>query len=304
MAVGVLTLVAVDSPSAVLGGPVDVDSVSSRLVSQVGSGDVPGSARAVRRGTLPVESTAGGQTFSIATLNVLGSQHTRGSTTRAPGRQRAATVAKLVVRKGIEVIGMQEVQRDQLRVLRRSLPDYDVWPAKGLGPGGIRLQIAWDRRVFAAASSGWIETPFDRQVRPVPWVELTNLASGRSIYVVNVHNSPRGLEEERDVATRQQLALIGQLRATRKAVFFVGDMNETREVFCKVAGRAGLDAANGGSATSRNDCAPPPGRMRIDWIFAAGPVSFTAYQTYVGRQVRSASDHPLVRAEVSIRPRS
>ncbi|MCY7396463.1 MAG: endonuclease/exonuclease/phosphatase family protein [Nocardioides sp.] len=282
------------------------DQATSRLAVQARSGNDPGPTPvpASARGPVPAALTAGGASFSIGTFNVLGSQHTAGRLPLGPGKERAATAAKLILRKGFDVIGLQEVQPDQLRVLRRNLPDHDIWPGKTLGAGGVRLQIAYDRRVFSVVSSGSIDTPFDRQVRPMPWVELQNLASGRSIYVVNTHNSPRGMEQERDVATDQQVALIEQLRATRKAVFFLGDMNETREIFCKVAGRAGFDAANGGSATSRRDCTPPSGRIHIDWIFGAGPVSFTAYQWYAGRQVRATSDHHLIRAQVSVRPRS
>lgn len=245
----------------------------------------------------------GDTSFSIGTFNILGSQHTRGALPYGPGKERAGTTASLIEDNGIDVIGLQEVQPNQLKVLSQDLPGHDIWPGKALGKAGVRLQIAWNRDVFSLVSSGYIDTPFDRQVRPVPWVQLVNRASNRRMYVVDAHNSPGGLEKERDTATRQQLALVHKLRATRQAVFLVGDMNEKREVFCKVVGKAGLQAANGGVARSPRHCRPPGNPPGIDWIFGAGPVSFTGYQLITGGKARSASDHAIVEAQVSVRPR-
>lgn len=241
--------------------------------------------------------------FEIATFNVLGSQHTLGDPAWRSGKARARITADVVEREGIDLIGLQEVQADQLKVLTRRLERYAVWPGTALGRGGMRLQIAWKRWLFRKLDHGSITTAFDRQLRPVPWVLLEHRATGRKLYVVDVHNSARELEDERDSATRQEVALVRKLRATGRSVFVVGDMNEHTEAFCEFVGRTDLVAANGGSATSPRACSPPPGRLYIDWIFGAGPMTFSGYAPLADASVRLASDHSLIRATVTLRPR-
>ena len=257
---------------------------------------------------VPLRASAGDPgdaAFTIGTFNVLGSQHTTGRRDNfRSGVKRAKVAARLIKAKGIDVIGLQEVQDDQLKVLRRDLPDYQVWPRKKIGRSGVRLQIAWRRSEFELVKGDWLNTPFDRMVRPMPYVELRHRGTQRTVYVIDTHNSPRGLEKERDEATAQQLALINQLRAGKQAVFFLGDMNEKREIFCQVVSKTSLRAANGGAAASKRDCTLPEGRLHIDWIFGAGPFAFTGYEWFDGADVRKASDHSLIRAQVSVRPRS
>ena len=241
--------------------------------------------------------------FEIATFNQLGSQHTRGKGGWGPGRVRAGITARLIERAGIDVVGLQEVQADQLEVLQRELDGYAVWPGTALGGGGLRLQIAWKSWMFRLLDHGSIQTAFDRQTRPVPWVLLEHRATGRKLYVVDHHNSPRGLEAERDSATRKVVRLVRDLRATGRAVFVVGDMNEHTETFCRIVGATDLVAPNGGWASSPTSCTTPAGRLGIDWIFGAGPMTFSGYRVLEGLSVRLASDHPLVRATVTMRPR-
>ncbi len=238
--------------------------------------------------------------FKIATFNILGSQHTAGKGGWGPGTQRARLTARLIKARGIDVIGMQEVQKDQLRVLKRRLTGYNIWPKQRLGGGGVRLQIAYKKAQFKMLDHGRIDTAFDRQRRPIPWVLLRDRSSKRKLYVVNIHNSARNLESERDSATRRQIKLIKRLRATNKAVFALGDMNEHTEWFCKVGGNTDLIAPHGGSALKKK-CTPPDGRMLIDWIMGAGRMKFSNYGWLSGRLVRRASDHNLVHATVTMR---
>lgn len=240
--------------------------------------------------------------FQIATFNQLGSQHTRGSRRYASGTRRAAITARLVRDRGVEVVGFQEVQKDQLRVLRRRLDGYRVWPARRLGNQGVRLQIAWRTTRFEKLSHGHITTTFDHQRRPIPFVQLRDRRSGARFYVIDIHNSPRGQEAARDSATRQQVRLVKRLRRTGRAVFILGDANERREFFCRSARATGLRAPNGGRATARG-CRPPKHAI-IDWIMGDGRIDFRGYRQSRGPRVRRASDHHFVQATVRVaRPR-
>lgn len=254
--------------------------------------------------TDPVSRTAPLPTarFKISTFNILGSQHTVGRGGYESGTKRARITAKLIRRRDIDLIGLQEVQEDQLRVLRHQVPGYRIWPGRELGGAGVRLQIAFRKSMFKLVDHGKIMTRFDRQSRPVPWVLLKSRLTGRKLYAIDIHNSPQGLEGERDSATRREIRLIQRLRHHHKPVFVVGDMNEKEEWFCRVVGRTDVHAANGGHATRRS-CDPPDRPLRIDWIMGGRYGHFTGYREFDDARVRQASDHELLRASVRIGPK-
>ncbi|MGZ4777256.1 MAG: endonuclease/exonuclease/phosphatase family protein [Oryzihumus sp.] len=243
-------------------------------------------------------------TFTIATFNILGSQHTVRPGGWGPGSVRARVTAKALERRGIDVMGLQEVQEDQLRVLEHHMHGYRFWPGTRLGYPGVPLQIGWSTWKFRRLHAGWIRTPFDHQHRPVPWVKLRDLRNHRTLYVVDLHNSAGPQERSRDAATGKEVRLIRALRSHHRPVFALGDANEKREFFCKVVGKTDLRAANGGSV--RHGRCRAPRHPRIDWILGSGPVRFTHYRHDKGFGVRRASDHDLVRARVvmeTVRPR-
>lgn len=238
--------------------------------------------------------------MKIATFNVLGSQHTAGRGGYGPGWKRARMTAQTIASKRVHVIGLQEVQLDQLKVLQKRLPNYGIWPGTRLGNQGVRLQIAWNKGQFQLLNTGHIMTRFDRQTRPIPWVKLRDRETGRAIFMVTIHNSPLGLEAERDSATRKEIALIRRLRREHVATFVTGDMNEKEEWYCKVVGGTDLRAANGGNPNARR-CQPPKRRLRIDWILGGRRVAFYDYRETRGPKVRRISDHEFISARVKVK---
>lgn len=260
----------------------------------------PASTGASSTAAAPAPAPAGQSSLKVATFNILGSQHTRGPGGRGPGKARARITSDLITAKHLDLVGLQEVQADQLLVLKRRLDGYRIWPAYQLGRGTLRLQVAWRERAFDLLDRGTLITKFAGQNRPVPWVLLRHLASGRSLYVVDIHNSPRGRELERDRALTRQIKLLQRFRSTGRSVLVLGDLNEREEAFCKVVGRTDLVAANGGWV-SRRRCNPPDGGLRVDWIFGRGLLEFSDYVADGGRLVDRASDHRLIRATVTLR---
>ena len=238
-------------------------------------------------------------TFQIGTLNVLGSQHTRGSRRYAPGPVRTARASGLIRTRGVDLLGLQEVQGDQLNVLYNQLPGYSIWPGRALGGNGVRLQIAFRSDLFELMDAGSIMTRFDFLVRPIPYVLLRDRATGGEFWVVNIHNSPRTQEIARDSATATEIALLNRLRSTGRPVLVTGDMNEKAEWFCKVAVGASMVAANGGSGSG--GCVLPPGPLRIDWIMGGGGVDFYDY-VQDGASLAGISDHFFVHATVTVYP--
>ncbi len=158
-------------------------------------------------------------------------------------------LASAIVNRGVDLLGMQEMQDDQLAVFQRQLPGYGIWPGRALGNNGVRLQIAYRYDMFDVVDTGSITTVFSHQMRPIPYVLLVNRATGGKFYVVDIHNSPQGQEAERDAATGPEISLVNQLRATGRPVLLMGDTNEHTEFFCRVAAATGMIGYNGASAS-------------------------------------------------------
>lgn len=256
-------------------------------------------AVAAPRSTRPRRWRTVSARLQVATFNVLGSQHTRGDPRWMPGWRRARLTARIVRTRGVGIVGFQEVQADQLRTLRRHLDGYALWPRGTLGAGARRLQLAWKRSRFQLLETASITTPFDRTERPLPVVTLRDRRTGAQLTVVVVHNSPRRQERARDVATRAQLKLVNRLRrASPRAVFVVGDVNERTEFFCRAVRWTELRAADGGTSTRRG--CRPPARPIIDQLYAAGRVEWLRYARSRGSWVRRASDHRFVVATARV----
>lgn len=231
-------------------------------------------------------------TFQVGTLNVQGSQH------RPNGTGRAAMHASAIVGRGVDLVGLQEVQDDQLAVLRKRLPGWTIWPGQSLGNQGVRLQIGWRDDLFELAATGTITTTFDFQQRPIPYVSLRDRATGGEFWVIDIHNSPRDQEAHRDSATTAQIALVNQLRATGRPVLLVGDTNEKTEFGCRVSAATGMIGSNGATPASCVGAGP----VKIDKIMGVGGVAFSGHVVDYGAPVRAATDHAFIHATVTVTP--
>jgi endonuclease/exonuclease/phosphatase family metal-dependent hydrolase len=254
-----------------------------------------------------VQKLAGAQPydFTVTSFNVLGSQHTApGGAAQefAPGRVRSEWAAGLLASYGSTVVGLQELQLDQLDALDRATDGrFDFWPGTALGGGGVPQSVMWDSSVWKSTYEDSITIPFMGGTRPQPIVRLQHIETGREIYVLNIHNSPRdaqGREGERDRATAIEIAAVNQLRRQDGIpVFIMGDFNEHAEAFCKITGQTDLVAAQGGS---NSGTCHPPSAMRVDWIFGSPDAPFTSFRMDTGAQVRRITDHAVLTSTVSV----
>lgn len=243
--------------------------------------------------------------FVLTTFNILGSQHTApgGSAPEfAPGRIRTEWAANLVRSYGASVVGLQEVQRDQVDGLERALAGtWDFWPGAALGGSGVPQSLMWSSAVWTPTFQGSITVPFMGGTRPQPVVRLQHNETGREIYVLNVHNSPRdaqGREPERDKAMAIEAEAVNELKKDGIPVFLIGDFNEHDEAFCWFTSRAGMIAANGGSNSGGSCRVPRPNR--VDWIFGTPDVAFSGFRLDEGPAVRRITDHAVLTATVSV----
>jgi hypothetical protein len=248
--------------------------------------------------------------FTISTFNALGSNHTRPGADAdnfAPGRVRAGWAGTLMQRHDMSIVGFQEIQPDQLdTLLQQTRGAYDVFPGhQPVGRIGLPQSLMWRKADWTALQKGYVNITFVGQTRSQPYVLLQNNATGRQIWVMNVHNSPNdsspgGRETERDSAEVIEFKKLNELAATGLPVFLLGDMNEHAEIFCKVTSQTALVAAQGGSNTG-GTCTPPR-NMRVDWIFGsqAQGAAFDSFGMDLSPLVRQTTDHALLVAHVDV----
>ncbi len=264
---------------------------------------VPDGAASLARAA---EKAAAGQpySFTLTTFNILGSQHSApgGPAQRfAPGRIRTEWAADLVEAYGSDIVGFQEIQADQLATLARATGGrFGFWPGTAMGGRGIPQSLMWRTSVWTPTYQGSLTIPFMGSTRPQPIVRLQHTGTGREIYVINVHNSPRdrqGREDERDRATQIEVAAVNELRKDGIPVFIIGDFNEHAEIFCTMTSRTDLLAAQGGS--NSGGCRPPQA-MRVDWIFGSPDAAFSSFRMDTSPQVRRITDHAVLTSTVSV----
>jgi endonuclease/exonuclease/phosphatase family metal-dependent hydrolase len=241
--------------------------------------------------------------FRIATFNVLGNVHTQPyahDDNFAPTRIRAEWTADLLRQLGSpDVIGTQESDAGQLAdILRATGGRYDAWPGTAV-PGGVEQSLLWRTDIWKATQKDTITIPFIRYQRAQPVVKLQNIQTGRSIWVMNVHNAPRDYQKQRNQALKIEIAKIKELRETGLPVFLVGDFNEKASAFCTVVGKTDLKTPMGGSAT-KDSCDPPSRLMRIDWIFGSSDVGFDEFVMDRSPLKRWVNDHLVPVASVTI----
>ena len=244
----------------------------------------------------PADATAATSfRVKVGSFNILGSQHTARPGGFLPGRIRASHTARLVHDKNIDVIGLQEVQRDQLEVLGRELDDYWIWPYKRLGLAqGLRLQIAYKRDGYDFVEGRKIYTRFDGNTRPIPIVRLRHRKSGQEFWFLTFHNSRHMVE--RNGSTARLVDLVNELRGTGIPVLIGGDSNTWYDFACRMGRYAAMVNAAGGRLYP---CRPPKNPV-FDVLMGNPRVDLGKYRQLGGRAVWRASDHKLLTAKVRL----
>ncbi|GAB3988388.1 hypothetical protein GCM10028771_01000 [Nocardioides marmoraquaticus] len=260
---------------------------------------------ALRDGSL----TAPEVDLRVASLNILGSSHTRGPGGRpgqlsgfAPGTRRAGTVLGLLDRERVSLAGLQEVQGDQARVLAGA-PGWQMHPDVGGIPAAGQNAVMWRTAEWELVEPGSVAIPyFHGNVKQMPYVLLRHRETGLETYLSTFHNpastrrvGPQG--RWRAEATRRQVGFVRQLATTGRPHLMTGDFNERGSYFCALAGATGVTTPAGGSAGG--GCQPPAGAL-IDWVFGDAAITWSGYDVVRDGVVRSTTDHPMVVAGARI----
>jgi hypothetical protein len=279
--------------------------VGAGFSAPAGAVDVPSVAGTPAPAPAPAPADASTD-LTIASFNVLGSSHTRGAGGYASGVRRTKGVVRLLAEHDVEVVGLQEMQADQMRSFQqRTDGAYAMYPGfSGRREIDGENSLAWDRSTWEAVEKHTFTIPyFHGNRRTMPLVKLRNLSTGMTAWFVNVHN-PASTREHggsakwraRDIRSEARLAR--RLHATGVPVFLTGDMNEREQAFCPLTGQAPLQAARGGSHADGTCRAGDP--KYVDWAFGSTQLTFADYVEDRGAVDRRTSDHPIVVSDAHI----
>jgi Endonuclease/Exonuclease/phosphatase family len=252
--------------------------------------------------------------FTLSSFNVLGSSHTSGTgrgkgkkAGMAPGAVRARWTAELIRRHEADVVGFQELQSNQLAVLRRHT-NLEFFPGSSMRRADGENSIGWRRDRWTAVETRTLTVSyFNGNKRQMPYVRLRNVATGLEAWFANFHNpaDTRRFPAQarfRSEATDAEVALANRLVSeTDTPVFITGDMNDRDDYFCRLTGGAPMLAARGGS---NNGVCRPGNPRAVDWIFGSQGVLFTEYLEDRSELVDRTSDHPMLVAKVHLSGRS
>lgn len=218
-------------------------------------------------------------TFTLGTFNVLASTHTRAGGDHPkypPAARRSVGAVALIRSHGVDVLGTQELQPDQLNALQHAT-GFAAYPGYAFGAANTDNSILYNPQKFEFVSGTSFPVRFMNAVRPQTVLLLRDRASGREAYFVNTHASaitaPRYAPSNR-AGHYAAAGEVNKLKATGLPVFLTGDMNGRAEFFCQVVPITGLVAAVGGNAAG--GCHPAP-HLAVDWVLGVGGVSWTHY---------------------------
>ena len=273
--------------------------------AQLGNGTLTSSPAPTEVEPLPPADPAGVTDFRIATVNALGNGHTRPyahDDSFGPATTRMSWMADQLDNSAIDIMGLQETNADQVwHLLKAARGTWDVYPRPEAGDDAAEAALAWRTSVWELVDATTMMNQFISKELPRPIVKLRHKVTGKEIYVINVHNAPWDYQFKRNKATNVQIAKINELRATGTPVFYIGDMNEKREILCKVLGKTDLVSPFGGAYDdATGTCTNPRSRMRVDWIFGSPEATYSNFEYTRPPLLSLVTDHNMALVDVRL----
>jgi hypothetical protein len=256
--------------------------------------------REERQQDQPVASGAP-MSVRVGSFNVLGSQHTAPGGDRRnfpPASTRTPAAARLAARHGVDILGTQELQADQLAGLTRAT-GMAAWPGTGWGAAETDNSILYDAGVFEYVGGSRFTITFMGRARPQPILRLRHRATGRELYVVNTHPSAGGgaYAAQRRAGRSALVSVVNDLKSEGLPVLVTGDMNDREAFYCAVMPATGMTASNGGS--HGGGCSPPPSPLPVDWVVGFG-TTWSEYWRDTTPVTQRTSDHFFISATAHI----
>lgn len=239
--------------------------------------------------------------FRVGSFNVLGSQHTApggGRRSYPPASTRTPASVRLALKHGVDILGTQELQADQLSGLTAGT-GMSAYPGTAWGTVETDNSILYDSGLFELVSGSRFTITFMGRPRPQPILRLRHRATGRELYVVNTHPSAgEGVyAAQRRAGQAALVSVVRDLASEGLPVLVTGDMNDREAFYCNVVPQAGLSAPNGGSYGS--GCQPPPSPLPVDWVVGSG-VTWSGYWRDTTPVTQRTSDHFFISATAHV----
>jgi len=239
--------------------------------------------------------------FRVGSFNVLGSQHTAPGGDRQkypPASTRTPAAARLAARHGVDILGTQELQADQLAGLTGAT-GMAAYPGTAWGSVETDNSILWDPGVFELVSGDRFTITFMGRPRPQPILRLRHRATGRELYVVNTHPSAGdgAYAAQRGAGQATLVSVVNNLKSQGLPVLVTGDMNDREAFYCAVVPPTGMAASNGGSYSG--GCHPPPSPLPVDWVVGFG-TKWSNYWRDTTPVSQRTSDHFFVSATAHV----
>jgi endonuclease/exonuclease/phosphatase family metal-dependent hydrolase len=247
--------------------------------------------------------------FTVSTFNVLGNRHTAKGGKHASwpgGAARMRRQMHLLENHGVDVVGFQELQPEQLSAFNHLTgPKWGVYPGGRLGNYATHNSIAWKKHHWTLIHASYLLIPYFHGERvKMPVVKLKDNRTGRRVYFANFHNpanSKGNAQKWRNMARRMEIRLARRIHEADVPLVLTGDMNEKERYFCAMTSRAPMKAANGGRA--RHGRCRPPRTTGIDWIFGSRNIEFWDFYKKPRDELVGVTDHPFLVTEARIHRR-
>lgn len=241
--------------------------------------------------------------FTMGTLNVLGSQHTGKHGDDHPGWPSAAwrtpQQASYIKSHGVDVVGLQEAQPDQLNGLMADT-GFKAFPGYQFGAQDTDNSILYDPDKFEFVSGTSFKIVFMHGPRPQTVLKLRDKDTGREMYFINMHTSAGhdgGHTRTRHAGMATAVNYINGLKSEGLPIFLTGDMNDREPFKSRVLGPANLSAAIfGGWHPPRNF---GHSWLAVDWIAGTQGVQWSDYWVE-NLGVRKISDHYFITAHATV----
>ncbi|MEP9383881.1 endonuclease/exonuclease/phosphatase family protein [Nocardioides cheoyonin] len=240
--------------------------------------------------------------FTIGTLNVLGSQHTGPHGNDHHGwpaaSWRTPQQAAYIRGHDVDVVGTQELKPDQLNGLIAGT-GFKAYPGYAFGSKNTDNSILYDPDKFEFVSGTSFTITFMNGRRPQTVLKLRDRDTGREMYFINMHTSAG--HDAHDTATRHAgmataVSYINNLKSEGLPIFLTGDMNDREPFKSRVLAPTGMTAPIFGPWHSR---IYGPGWLAVDWIAGTGNVTWSDYWVDI-LQKRKISDHYFITAHATI----
>lgn len=245
-------------------------------------------------------SVAGGEAFTIGTMNWRGASHYESNPRpgERPYHERVPNMVDKIRGSGASIVGFQEFEPVQAEAFRKATA----------GGWGLARGKAWGGRpdtsnAIAYRTSAWhldqlrsVKIKYGTRRIRIPLARFTSLEGSGAVWVLNTHNPANvvgGTARLRAESVKRQAGALKRLQDAEPntPLLFTGDMNDRgafKRMFLRHAG-AGWKAAN-------------PDVKQIDWIMAGPGANFagTTIDASTNDGGAKYSDHPYIHATVEL----